>query len=175
MTDRYGNITSTRLPWETVWTPDIVLLNATGDGEQGREMRTLIKVDYQGNVTLLTQSIYMSKCKVRPARSRQSGPQIDVTYYPFDTQLCELKFASWTTDLARVGGASRRLTYPPLQLNISIGDISEAEILGLYSPSGDQRQEQLHDLPGVFELKRFWAERHEDKDPCCSVPFADVT
>ena len=68
---RYGNITSTRLPWETVWTPDIVLLNATGDGEQGREMRTLIKVDYQGNVTLLTQSIYMSKCKVSSPHPRQ--------------------------------------------------------------------------------------------------------
>ena len=40
----YGNITSTRLPWETVWTPDIVLYNAAGDGEQGREMRTLIQV-----------------------------------------------------------------------------------------------------------------------------------
>ena len=33
-----------RLPWEEVWTPDIVLYNAAGDGEQGREMRTLIQV-----------------------------------------------------------------------------------------------------------------------------------
>ena len=60
----YDNITDTRLPWQRVWTPDIVLYNAAGDGEQGREMRTLIQVDYQGNVTLLTQAIYMSKCKV---------------------------------------------------------------------------------------------------------------
>ena len=28
--------------------------------------------------------------------------QIDVTYYPFDTQLCELKFASWTMDMEQV-------------------------------------------------------------------------
>ena len=28
--------------------------------------------------------------------------QIDVTYYPFDTQMCELKFASWTTEVTRV-------------------------------------------------------------------------
>ena len=34
-----------RLPWEEVWTPDIVLYNAAGDGEQGREMRTLIQVN----------------------------------------------------------------------------------------------------------------------------------
>ena len=41
---KYDNITETRLPWERVWTPDIVLYNAAGDGEQGREMRTLIQV-----------------------------------------------------------------------------------------------------------------------------------
>ena len=51
---------------------------------------TRVQVDYQGNVTLLTQAIYMSKCMV------------DVTYYPFDMQLCELKFASWTTEVTRV-------------------------------------------------------------------------
>ena len=42
--DDYDNIRDTRLPWERVWTPDIVLYNAAGDGEQGREMRTLIQV-----------------------------------------------------------------------------------------------------------------------------------
>ena len=52
-----------------------------------------LQVDFQGNVTLLTQSIYMSKCK------------IDVTYYPFDMQLCELKFASWTTEVTRVSSS----------------------------------------------------------------------
>ena len=36
---------------------------------------TRVQVDYQGNVTLLTQAIYMSKCMV------------DVTYYPFDMQV----------------------------------------------------------------------------------------
>ena len=63
---------------------------SAGDGEQGREMRTLIQVDYQGNVTLLTQGIYMTKC------------QIDVSHYPFDPQKCSLKFASWTTESTRL-------------------------------------------------------------------------
>jgi len=135
--EEYDNITDTRLPWERVWTPDVVLYNAAGDGEQGREMRTLIQVDYLGNVTLLTQSIYMSKCT------------IDVTYYPFDAQMCELKFASWTTEVTRI--------------NMSIGTIDKSKILGLYSPSG------------VFELKRIYAERHEVSDPCCEDKFADVT
>ena len=34
----YDNITDTRLPWEKVWTPDIVLYNAAGDGEQAVSM-----------------------------------------------------------------------------------------------------------------------------------------
>ena len=32
--EKYDNITDTRLPFEKVWTPDIVLYNAAGDGEQ---------------------------------------------------------------------------------------------------------------------------------------------
>ena len=51
---------------------------------------TMLQVDYQGNVTLLTQSIYMSKCTM------------DVSYYPFDVQMCSLKFASWSTEVSRV-------------------------------------------------------------------------
>ena len=34
--------------------------------------------------------------------NNDENPQIDVTYYPFDTQMCELKFASWTTEVTRV-------------------------------------------------------------------------
>ena len=146
----------TRLPWERVWTPDIVLYNAAGDGEQGREMRTLIQVDYQGNITLLTQSIYMSKCTM------------DVSYYPFDVQMCNLKFASWSTEVSRVCELKSRFQikifqFLNYQINISIGTIEKKKLLGLYSPSG------------VFELKRLWAERHEEKDPCCEDKFADVT
>jgi len=133
----YDNITDTRLPWDKVWTPDIVLYNSAGDGEQGREMRTLIQVTHDGNVTLLTQAIYMSKCT------------IDVTYYPFDAQKCELKFASWSTEVTR--------------LNMTIGNIDRKKILSLYSPSG------------VFELKKIYARRHEMPDPCCVDAFADVT
>ena len=68
-------------------------------------MRTLIQVDYQGNVTLLTQGIYMTKC------------QIDVSHYPFDPQRCSLKFASWTTESTR--------------LNLSIGENSQDWIITL--------------------------------------------
>ncbi len=38
----FGNISMTRLPWDSVWTPDVVLLNVAGDGDQGRETRWLL-------------------------------------------------------------------------------------------------------------------------------------
>ena len=158
-----------------------------------------------------------------------------MTYYPFDTQMCELKFASWTTEVTRVSAPMNPLcktdrkkksrqpadyekvwqntsgcgdsilhlitdgfwpTFEVMadgfpQINMSIGDISAKEILSLYSPSGKSnianfpismwlqllsflRWQPFH-LLGVFELKKFWAERHEEKDPCCVDPFADVT
>ena len=46
---------------------------------------------------------------------------------------------------------------------MSIGHLDKEKILGLYSPSG------------VFELKRIYAIRHEEHDPCCEDKFADVT
>jgi len=136
--EEYGNVTHSRLPWDSVWSPDVILHNPAGDGEQGKELRTLIQIDYQGNVTLLTQSMYMSKCK------------IDVTYYPFDTQRCELTFASWTDAVSRI--------------NLTIGNqVDKEEMRNGYSPSG------------IFKLEDFWAERSERNDACCEEPFADIT
>ena len=51
----------------------------------------------------------------------------------------------------------------PADIEVDKMPIDKKKLLGLYSPSG------------VFELKRLWAERHEEKDPCCEDKFADVT
>jgi len=41
-------------------------------------------VNYEGKVTWIPPSIMKSTCK------------LDLTYYPFDQQICDLKFGSWT-------------------------------------------------------------------------------
>ena len=75
---------------------------------------------------------------------------IDVKYYPMDAQNCSLKFASWSQEVTK--------------LNLSVGlDISDDEILSLYTVNKE------------FELKDFFAVRHETPDPCCTDNFADVT
>jgi hypothetical protein len=54
--------------------------------------------------------------------------------------MCELKFASWTTEVSRVGGGGTSPQFTTyFQINMSIGDIPKEEILSLYSPSGDKK------------------------------------
>ena len=111
-------------------------------------MRTLIQVDYQGNVTLLTQGIYMTKC------------QIDVSHYPFDPQRCSLKFASWTTESTRlnmsIGKYQAVLTEfctEKSNSNSTPGTFPHEQILGMYSDFG------------VFTLQQFDAKRYDKLDP----------
>jgi len=40
-----------------------------------------------------------------PAKLRSSC-KIDITYFPFDDQLCSMKFGSWTYDGSQVGSVS---------------------------------------------------------------------
>ncbi|CAF2615057.1 unnamed protein product [Rotaria sp. Silwood2] len=63
-----------------------------------------------------TQGYYQSKAMVDsnghvfwppPAKFRSSC-KIDVTFFPFDDQLCKLKFGSWTYDAAQVNLTKRR-------------------------------------------------------------------
>ena len=55
----------------------------------------MFQVSYDGNVTWLTQGMYVSKC------------EIDVKYYPLDAQNCSLKFASWSQEVTKVRHASQ--------------------------------------------------------------------
>ena len=115
-----------------------------------------IQVQYDGNVTWLTQGIYTSKC------------DIDVQYYPMDSQNCSLKFASWSQEVTKVyiksSCKNRNDKLQLLQLNLSVGtEITQKQILTLYTMNKE------------FELKEFFGVRHETPDPCCVAKFADVT
>ena len=112
------------------------------------------QVQYDGNVTWLTQGIYTSKC------------EIDVTYYPMDAQNCSLKFASWSQEITKVWSMHCYLIWCIIlfKLNLSVGtEITQKQILTLYTVNKE------------FELKEFFAVRHETPDPCCVEKFADVT
>ncbi|KAL3865515.1 hypothetical protein ACJMK2_042891 [Sinanodonta woodiana] len=79
----YGNIRSTRVRPEKAWKPDIVLFNnADGNYEVGYLSNVVLYSD--DDVNWIPPAIYVSSC------------EIDVQFFPFDQQMCEMKFGSWT-------------------------------------------------------------------------------
>lgn len=81
---KYGNVSVIRIPYDSIWLPDIVLYNSAHITSES--VSTNVIVTAQGNVTWLSMVIFKSSC------------DIDVKYFPFDTQNCALEFSSWTFD-----------------------------------------------------------------------------
>ncbi|XP_062250461.1 neuronal acetylcholine receptor subunit non-alpha-2-like [Platichthys flesus] len=83
--DKYGGITTIRVPSENIWLPDIVLYE-NADGRFEGSLMTKAIVKYTGMVTWTPPASYKSACTM------------DVTFFPFDRQNCTMKFGSWTYD-----------------------------------------------------------------------------
>ncbi|XP_070174356.1 acetylcholine receptor subunit alpha-like 2 [Littorina saxatilis] len=81
----YNGLEILRIPCEKIWLPDIVLYNSADDFTTGY-MKSKAMVTSTGNVFWPPPAKFRSSCK------------IDITYFPFDDQECELKFGSWTYD-----------------------------------------------------------------------------
>ncbi|KAG5443110.1 Neuronal acetylcholine receptor subunit beta-3, partial [Clonorchis sinensis] len=81
----YGDIRSVRIFPSYIWTPDIKLYNFADERlKEHREARVVIQND--GSVLWIPQALFKSTCEV------------EITYFPFDTQVCMLEFGSWTYD-----------------------------------------------------------------------------
>ncbi|XP_032411496.1 neuronal acetylcholine receptor subunit non-alpha-2-like isoform X1 [Xiphophorus hellerii] len=83
--DKYGGITSIRVPSENIWLPDIVLYE-NADGRFEGSLMTKAIVKHNGAITWTPPASYKSACTM------------DVTFFPFDRQNCSMKFGSWTYD-----------------------------------------------------------------------------
>ncbi|VDK45827.1 unnamed protein product [Gongylonema pulchrum] len=81
--DEYGGISVLYVPSDMIWIPDIVLYN-NADGNYQVSVMTKAKLSPNGTVEWAPPAIYKSMC------------QIDVEWFPFDEQTCEMKFGSWT-------------------------------------------------------------------------------
>ena len=77
-----GEITTIRVPIEKIWRPDITLYNvAEVNGQEYKDSHTVIY--NSGDVLHIPSATLKSTCMV------------DLTYFPYDTQECALKFGSW--------------------------------------------------------------------------------
>uniref|UniRef100_A0A8C2GRD7 Neuronal acetylcholine receptor subunit alpha-7 n=1 Tax=Cyprinus carpio TaxID=7962 RepID=A0A8C2GRD7_CYPCA len=128
----YPGVKNLRFTTDQVWTPDILLYNSADD-KFDSTFKSNIVVNSSGYCNYLPPGIFMSTCNV------------DVRWFPFDIQKCELKFGSWTFDGWLLD----------LQMN-------EADISG-YMPNGEW---DLVGVPGT---------RNELFYDCCKEPYPDVT
>ncbi|KAH6940067.1 hypothetical protein HPB50_024615 [Hyalomma asiaticum] len=131
----FGNFSNLRLPCQKIWLPDIVLYNNADDYTRGY-FQTRAMIDPQGRVFWPPPTKFRSTCPV------------DVTYFPFDDQVCTMKFGSWI--------------YDGLQVDIQ-NRTSEVDLVN-YMPNGE------------WELLEARMVRNVVFYPCCpDQPFPDIT
>ncbi|VDM25481.1 unnamed protein product, partial [Toxocara canis] len=83
--EEYGNIKDVRIPGiaNAIWKPDVLLYNSADENFDSTYPVNYI-VSYNGDVIQVPPGIMKLSCK------------IDITWFPFDDQMCHLKFGSWT-------------------------------------------------------------------------------
>nr|CAH8873044.1 unnamed protein product [Trichobilharzia regenti] len=82
---RFGGITELRIFPHQIWTPDIKLYNFADERlQEFREGRLVVNSD--GNILWIQQALFRSTC------------QVEITYFPFDSQVCMLEFGSMAYD-----------------------------------------------------------------------------
>merc|ERR1719295_824981 len=131
----YGGVESIRIHPRLMWTPDLLLYNSADEKFDGT-YQTNVVVGYDGHCLFIPPGIFKSTCK------------IDITWFPFDDQQCDLKFGSWT--------------YSGWQLELILNKEDGGDISG-YVANGEW------DLIGVP------AKRNEVIYECCPEPYLDIT
>jgi len=133
----YEDVKQININAKDVWIPDIYLYNnadATQDGALDR-FKTKIVLSSNGRNMWLGPVLYTFSCKM------------NVDFFPFDEQLCSMKFGSWTYDGYRVD----------VQMEAEEADVK------MFVTNGEW------DLIGVP------AQRNEIIYVCCPEPYPDVT
>ncbi|XP_070543505.1 neuronal acetylcholine receptor subunit alpha-7-like [Ptychodera flava] len=130
----YEGLSQIRVPADKIWVPDVLMYNSADERFDGT-FHTNIVVSSTGECLWIPPGIFKSTCI------------IDVSNFPFDEQVCQLKFGSWTFD--------------GFQLNLvklwETGDVSN------FMENGEW---DLVDIPAI---------RTELFYPCCPEPFPDIT
>ncbi|CAH2050888.1 unnamed protein product, partial [Iphiclides podalirius] len=81
----YGGVKDLRITPNKLWKPDVLMYNSADEGFDGT-YQTNVVVRSNGSCLYVPPGIFKSTCK------------IDITWFPFDDQHCDMKFGSWTYD-----------------------------------------------------------------------------
>ena len=80
--EMHGGIDQIVVRAEDVWTPDIFLANSEADNFDSK-YRTNILITYKGDALWVPPGLQKSSCGV------------EMELFPFDTQICTLRYGSW--------------------------------------------------------------------------------
>ncbi|XP_013099122.1 acetylcholine receptor subunit beta-like 2 isoform X2 [Stomoxys calcitrans] len=141
--EEYGGVEQLYVPSEHIWVPDIVLYN-NWDGNYEVTLMTKATLKYTGEVFWEPPAIYKSSC------------EMNVEYFPYDEQICFMKFGSWTYNGAQVD--LKHLDQVPGSNLVQIGiDLSE-----FY-------------LSVEWDILEVPATKNEEYYPDTLEPFSDIT
>ncbi|KAK7116822.1 hypothetical protein V1264_002435 [Littorina saxatilis] len=131
--EEYNGLKVLRIPCKHIWKPDIVLYNSVEDYTDGY-MQALAMVKHDGNIFWPPIVKFHSTC------------QIDITFFPFDDQVCSMKLGSWAYDGFQVDVVNR----------------SSGVDLSNYVSNGEWMLLKVETVRNVIYY------------PCCPEPFPDV-
>ncbi|GFY72025.1 neuronal acetylcholine receptor subunit alpha-7 [Trichonephila inaurata madagascariensis] len=131
----YGGVKDLRIPPWRIWKPDVLMYNSADEKFDGT-YHTNVVVRNNGSCTYIPPGIFKSTCK------------IDITWFPFDDQKCEMKFGSWT--------------YDGYQLDLRLSSEDGGD-LSTYISNGEW---DLIALPGQRNVLVY---------ACCPEPYVDIT
>jgi len=135
----YGNLTQVELmPSEDMlWVPDIILTNNIGLAQvETWQKNIMLTIEHTGLVLWSPPVKYVSSCHV------------DMTEYPFDVQVCEMVFGSWSYDVT--------------QLDLRFLNSNQIEL----EQYNENSEWQLESSSGQRNVVLF---------PCCPHPYVDLT
>ena len=155
---KFNGIKKLHIPSDLIWTPDILLYN-NADGEPQISIVSDAIIYYNGLVVWKPPSIYKSFCN------------IEIEYFPFDTQECLMKFGGWTYNgfLMNISQIPVRPEDKPQTRSYTDGREYKYLDLGMdlsaYNPSLE------------WDLMSISSSRHEQLYPgCCGQDFyIDIT
>ncbi|WKX96514.1 hypothetical protein Q1695_012725 [Nippostrongylus brasiliensis] len=159
----FGGVKDVRFAGEAdapfkLWRPDVLLFNSVSEAFDSTYSSRFI-VNYDGEVQQNPPGIFRFICKV------------DVTYYPFDTQICFLKLGSWTysgkhinldfmlTKIIGVKGHQIMASSKPYGDNPDSYSVNESIDLQVYLQNGEW---DLMNTPGTRVVTVFGEESYHE-------------
>ncbi|XP_052090793.1 acetylcholine receptor subunit beta-type acr-3-like [Mytilus californianus] len=80
----FGNITRINVPQNDIWKPDFVLRNGVSKSNEAKLLFSYVSVEYTGRITWWPYQFHETSC------------EINIVYFPFDEQTCNLTFIIWS-------------------------------------------------------------------------------